>query len=47
MDLGLSRRTQGVAPFLKRLEAHVGEDRQHIRKRHRSAAAIEFEAEIQ
>ena len=47
MDLGLSRRTQGVAPFLKRLQPHVGEDRQHVRKRHRSAAAIEFEAEIQ
>ena len=47
VDFRLARRTQGVAPFLERLETHVGEDRQHVRQRHRRPPPIQFEAEIQ
>ena len=47
VDLGVAQRTDGVAIFLQRLQAHVGQDRQNVGQGHGRAATIQFEAELQ
>ena len=44
---GLAGGPDGVAEFLQRLQAHVGQDRQDVGQGHRRAATIEFETELQ
>jgi hypothetical protein len=47
VDLGVARGLQGVAPFLKRLQPHVRQDRQDVGQRHGRTPAVQFEAEVQ